>query len=73
MGDPKVWLQLAGTLDSFDSWFAVFPGPKAMVAPAGQPVRDPFVEVIVRWPRPTDRDRDQIDRFEDFAFACSRQ
>ena len=46
VGDPKVWQQLAGTLGAFDPWFEVFPGPKSVAARAGQPPRDPFVEVI---------------------------
>ena len=31
---------------AFDPWFEVFPGPKSAAARAGQPARDPFVEVI---------------------------
>jgi alkyl sulfatase BDS1-like metallo-beta-lactamase superfamily hydrolase len=45
-GNAQVWQQLAGTLGTFDPWFEVFPGPKAVAAHAGKPPRDPFVELI---------------------------
>jgi len=33
-------------LSVIDPWFEVFLGPKTAAAQAGQPARDPFVEVI---------------------------